>query len=116
MEISIKVLDENNEMYGERICNTVAHPTMMWIRTFVRQAVIDPEKKIRLDIEWNADANAYSTHMEITNGDKWFLTYVEDEVFCDTTLEFDTRGELFDFIRDILKNIEEADSAWKVWT
>ena len=115
MKISIKALDSNNEMYAEVIKDTLEHPTMMWIRRFIWKVVSCNEDKVRLDIDWTADQFTYSTHMEITHGEQWHLTYTEDEFFCDYTLEFDNKGELEKFIKDILKNLDDTDKAKEEW-
>jgi hypothetical protein len=53
--------------------------------------------------------------MEIRHDKNWTVTYVEDEFFCDTAIEFDTKGELIQFIKDILTNLEQADKAEEEW-
>ena len=107
MKTTIKALDNNNEMYSEVTTKKAIHLTMPWIRTYMSWITSRPEDKVRIDIEWTVG----STHMEITNSDKWYLTYVEDEFFCDTALEFDNRSELHRFVRDILKNLEQTEKA-----
>ena len=112
MKITMKAIDSNNEMYAEVIRDTLEHPTMMWIRRFIWEIVTCHEDKLRLDIEWTIG----STHMEITHSDKWYLTYVEDEFFCDNAIEFDNKGEVERFIKDILKNLEQTERAERVWS
>lgn len=112
MKITIKAIDSNNEMYAEVIRNTLEHPTMMWIRRFIWEIVTCNEDKVRLDIEWTIG----STHMEITHSDKWYLTYVEDEFFCDNAIEFDNKGEVERFIKDILENLEQTERAEEEWS
>lgn len=114
MKISIKALDSNYEMYAEVIRDTLEHPTMMWIRRFLWQAACY-DHNIKIDVEWTADQFTHSTHMLINHYDKWYLTYTEDEFFCDSTLEFDTKGEIEKFIKDILKNLEQTDKAKEAW-
>ena len=111
MKITIKALDNNDKIYAEVIRDTLEHPTMMWIRRFIWETVTCNEDKVRLDIEWTIG----STHMEITHSDKWYLTYVEDEFFCDSIIEFDSRGETQKFINDILKNLEQTEKAERAW-
>ena len=112
MKITLRLYEE--DMLGmERIFNTAfAHPTMMWVRCFERQLRNTTEHgKVRIDIECVFG----NTHWELTYSDKWYLSYTEDEWFCDEALEFDTRNELFDFMHDILKNLEQTDKAEREW-
>jgi hypothetical protein len=111
MKTTIKALDNNNEMYSEVTTKKAIHLTMPWVRTYLRWIENRPEDKVRIDIKCSFG----DTHMEITHSDKWMLTYVEDEVFCDTALEFDTKGELHNFIKDILKSLEQTDKAERAW-
>ena len=111
MKTTIKAIDNNNEMYAEVTTKKAINLIMPWVRTYMSWITSRPEDKVRIDIECSFG----STHMEITNGDKWYLTYVEDEVFCDTALEFDNRSELRRFVRDILKNLEQTDKAERAW-
>lgn len=109
MKTTISAL-KNNEVYADTTTKKAIHLTMPWIRTYLRWIESCPEDKVRIDVEWTIG----STHMEITYSDKWYLTYVEDEFFCDTALEFDTKGELHNFIKDILKNLEQTEKAERV--
>lgn len=111
MKTTIKALNSNNEMYSEVTTKKAINLIMPWVRTYMGWITSRPEDKVRIDIECSFG----NTHMEITNSDKWYLTYVEDEVFCDTALEFDNRSELRRFVKDILKNLEQADKAEKAW-
>lgn len=111
MKITIKAIDTDGKAYAENITDTVKHPTMMSIRKFVWYVVECYEDKVRIDVECIFG----DTHMEIAYSDKWYLTYVEDEVFCDTAVEFDTKGELIQFIKDILNNLESTDRAEREW-
>lgn len=111
MKTTIKALDNKNEMYAEVMTDKAVHLVMPWVRTYMGWITTRPEDKVRIDIECSFG----NTHMEITNSDKWYLTYVEDEFFCDTALEFDNRSELRRFVRDILKNLEQTDKAERAW-
>ena len=115
MKITVKAIDTDGKAYAEIVTNTPKHPFMMMIRKFIWYVVDCYEDKVRIDVEWNCEDNAFFTHMEITYGEKWYLTYVENEFFCDTAVEFDTKGELIEFVRDILKNLDDTDRAMREW-
>lgn len=112
MKITINAIDNNGYTYNETIVDEkTRHFTMMWIRKYIWYVVDCYENKIRIDIACHFG----DTHMEITHGDKWTVTYVEDEFFCDEAIEFDTKGELVQFLEDILTNLEQADKAEEEW-
>lgn len=111
MKITVKAIDTDGKAYAEIVTNTVKHPTMMAIKKFVWYVVDCYEDKVRIDTACHFG----DTHMEIRHGDKWTVTYVEDEFFCDTAIEFDTKGELIQFLKDILTNLEQADKAEEEW-
>ena len=111
MKTTIKALDNKNEMYAEVMTDKAVNLVMPWVRTYMSWITTRPEDKVRIDIECSFG----NTHMEITNNDKWYLTYVEDKFFCNTALEFDNRSELRRFIKDILKNLEQTDKAEREW-
>lgn len=107
MKITVKLIWENDQAWTKEF-DRGGHTTMMWVRTLLRQvAYTGSVEKMRID------TTCYfgDTHMEIRCADKWTITYVEDEFFCDTAIEFDTRGEVIEFIKDILTNLEQADKA-----
>jgi len=111
MKITVKLIWEDNQAWTKEF-DKATHPTMMWIRTLLRQvAYTDSVEKMRIDTACYFG----DTHMEIRYGDKWTVTYVEDEFFCDEGIEFDTKGELIQFIKDILTNLEQADKAEEEW-
>ena len=111
MKITVKLIWEDNQAWVKEF-DRGGHTTMMWIRTLLRQvAYVDSVEKMRID----TNCIFGDSHMEITYSNKWYLTYVEDELFCDSVIEFDTKGELIEFIKDILTNLEEADEAEKEW-
>lgn len=114
MKITITLAYDNNDAWTKEF-DSAAHSTIMWIRSFLRQvAYSGAVEKMRIDTKCFFG----DTHMEITYNDKWLLTYVEDEFFCDEAIDFDTKGELIQFIKDILTNLEQADKAeeeWDLW-
>lgn len=112
MKITVKLIYDNNDAWIKEF-DRAGHTTMMWIRTMSRQVAYEGSvEKMRVDVEWTIG----STHMEITHNDKWYLTYVEDEFFCDSAIEFDNRGELIKFIKDILENLEQTERAEEEWS
>lgn len=115
MKITIALIWDNGQAMTREM-NSAAHPTMMWIRSYLRQVnYTGSVEKMRIDV----NCIFGDTHMEITYTNKWYLTYVEDEFFCDEAIEFDTKGELIEFIKDILTNLEQTDKAeeeeWGLW-
>lgn len=112
MKTTISIIYDNNEAIDRTIEGNI-HSTIMWIGCFARQvAYTDSVKKLRVD------TSCYfgDTHMEIRYDEKWTITYIEDEFFCDTAIEFDTKGEMLKFIKDILINLKQADEAEKEWS
>ena len=111
MKLTITLIYDNGETMSRTMSST-EHPAIMWIKTYLRQvAYTGSVEKMRIDT-----ACVFGdTHMEITYPDKWTVTYVEDEFFCDEAIEFDTKGELIQFIKDILTNLEQADKAEEEW-
>ena len=111
MKISITLIWDNIPAMTKELNGTM-HPAMMWIRSYLRQiAYTNGADKMRIDT-----ACVFGeTHIEITHTDKWTMTYVEDEFFCDEAIEFETRGELIQFIKDIFTNLEQADKAEEEW-
>ena len=111
MKTTLTLTYDNNEAIVRTIEGNV-HSTTMWIGCFSRQvAYTDGTDKLRIDI----NCAFGDTHIEITYTDKWIMTYVEDEFFCDTAIEFDTKGEMLRFIKDILTNLKQADEAEREW-
>lgn len=112
MKITVALIWNDTQAWTKEF-DRATHPTMMWIRTLLRQVAYEGSvEKMRIDVEWTIS----STHMEITHNDKWYLTYVEDELFCDSTIEFDNRNELIKFIKDILENLESTERAEEEWS
>ena len=112
MKITIKAINTDGKAYAEVDTSTLNHPTMMIIRKLIWQVVSCYEDKVRIDTACYFG----DTHMEIRHdGKKWTVTYLEDEFFCDTAIEFDTKGEVVEFIKDILTNLEQADKAEEEW-
>lgn len=112
MKITVKLIYDDNDVWTKEF-DRAAHSTMMWIRSMLRQVAYEGSvEKMRID------TNCFfgDTHMEIRHDEKWTITYVEDEFFCDTAIEFDTKGEVIEFIKDILTNLEEADKAEEEWS
>ena len=113
MKLTINAIDTNGYTYNAKAINDATHhPTMMLIKKYIWYVVDCYEDKIKIDV-----ACCFGdTHIEIKHGDKWTLIYVEDEFFCDEAIEFDTKGDLIQFLTDIITDLMETDKAEREWS